>query len=246
MGGFALAAPMPRGPMGAALLRLDARPKILFAVAVGLFMWRLPVPGLCVLGAAMLLACHALGGLTGPGRRLWLGYLLFVLPWAAIKAGLDLLAGHPPDAALLAGGEMGLRLGVLLALGLALALAASARSLGVALAWYLRPVLGRRSFEAALAVALMLHFIPLALQSAADLSRALTLRWPGCPWRERAVLVPLALVRVLSRATWTQALAVAARGLDDPAAWRPARRVRAAEWLAALLPAAAMAASVWL
>ena len=241
MPGFSALHALPRGSSGRFLLALDARPKLFLAVVAGLTLWRLPLEGLALVGLFAAWICAALGGFRGANRGLWRGYVFFVGFWAALKVLLDVVGGVAGDEALLAAVELATRLVVLLLLGLSLARSASPRRLGVAVAWFLRPVLGRRAFMTALSLALMIHFLPLAWQTASGLARGLVMRWPGCPWRQRIVLVPRALVRVLSRATWTQALAVAARGLERPEAWLPERRARLAEWGMAVVPALALA-----
>ncbi|RXF76972.1 cobalt transporter, partial [Desulfovibrio sp. DS-1] len=50
-----------------------------------------------------------------------------------------------------------------------------------------------------------------------------------------AVLLPAAVLRILGQRTWTQTVAVAARGLDRPEAWRPDFPFRPVRWALALL-----------
>lgn len=144
-----------------------------------------------------------------------------------------------PDAPLLAHAAresalLGVRLTLLIGIGLALALAASPRALGLALVWLLRPVLGARAWQPALGVALMVHFLPMAQGTFTQVSRAADLRGP-LPLRRRAVLLPAAVLRILGQRTWTQTVAVAARGLDHPDAWQPDFPFRPVRWAVALL-----------
>ncbi len=233
--------PQPLGRVGRALLDWDARPKIAFALLLGCVFWRLPGQALWAVLPAGAAACAALGGFRGPNLRLWPGGAAFVALWAAVKAGLDLAAGAMPAAALAGAGLLAARLLVLLLLGLSLALAASPLRMGRAFAWYLSPVLRSRAWEAALALTLMVHFLPLAWARAAGLARVLSLRWPDCPWSRRVLLLPQALLRTLAADTWAQTLAVAARGLDGPGAWRETRAASPAAWAAGLVPAALLA-----
>jgi len=232
--------PLPQGRIGRAILAWDARPKIFLALALGITFWRLPDAALWAalpLGAAV---CALLGGFSGPNLRLWPGGALFVLGWAAVKAGLDLAGGLPASAVALGAGLLAARLLLLLLLGLCLALASSPLRMGRAFAWYLSPFLRGRAWEAALALTLMIHFLPLAWARAAVIGQVLSLRYPGCPWRKRALLVPQALLRTLAVDTWTQTVAVAARGLDGPGAWRCTGSATPLAWSAALLPALAL------
>ncbi len=231
-----LLAPTPRDALGRALLALDARPKLAFALLVGMVLWQLPLPVLIFLTLFGGASCRALGGFTRANRMLWRMAFLFVLVWSGLKCGLDIWGGADLLTGLGAGAELGVRLATLLLLGFTLTLSTSPRRLGLGLAWYLRPVLGSRAWKTALALSLMIHFLPLALAAVGGLRQCLTMRWPDCPWRARLRLIPLALLRVLSQTTWTQTLAVAARNLDRPAAWRPERGVNPGEWAAVLIP----------
>lgn len=232
--------PLPRGRPGRMLLAWDARPKVLLALILGITFWRLPDAALGVVLPLGLLVCFVLGGFSGPNRGLWPGGLLFVLGWTVAKGVLDFWAGVPPHALITAAGLFALRLLLLLVLGLCLALSASPLRMGRAFAWYMGPFLRGRAWEAALALTLMIHFLPLAWFRAVALAQALSLRWPRCPWWRRAWLVPQALLRTLAMDTWTQALAVAARGLDGPEPWRAGERAGLLAWSAAVFPALAL------
>ncbi|GAB6060611.1 energy-coupling factor transporter transmembrane component T family protein [Desulfonatronum parangueonense] len=229
-------APTPRGEWGRLLMELDPRPKLAFAVLTGLVLWRLPLPVLFMVALLGIASCLALGAFSRASRGLWRTATSFVLVWAGLKTGLDLVGGSEFLTSLGAGADLGLRLSTLMLLGFTLTFSASPRRLGAGLAWYLRPVLGKRAWQVALSLALMIHFLPLSLAAAGGLNQGLSRRWPQCPWSSRIRLVPQAMLRVLSQATWTQTLAVAARNLDQPEAWRPERKVYAREWVVTLVP----------
>jgi biotin transport system permease protein len=231
-----LLAPTPRDGLGRALLALDARPKLAFALLVGMVLWQLPLLILFVLTIFGGASCRALGGFTKSNGALWQMASLFVLVWSVLKCGLDIWAGAELLTGLGAGAELGIRLATLLLLGFTLTLSTSPRRLGLGLAWYLRPVLGSSAWKTALALSLMIHFLPLGLAAVGGLRQGLAMRWPDCPWRARLCLIPLALLRILSQTTWTQTLAVAARNLDKPEAWQPERSIRLGEWAVVLIP----------
>lgn len=237
----------------------DPRLHLLLAGCYGVLVWRLPLLGLAVVAAGLagLFAMPPLRHRLRPGMLR--GHAWFVLVWVALRFALACLgpmgdtsavdggAGGVfgvlrfawPDGPLLAHAAresalLGLRLALLIGIGLALALAASPRALGLALVWLLRPVLGARAWQPALGVALMVHFLPMAQGTFAQVSRAGDLRGP-LPLRRRAVLLPAAVLRILGQRTWTQTVAVAARGLDRPEAWRPDFPFRPARWAMALL-----------
>lgn len=229
-------APNPRGAFGRLTLSVDERPKIVLALLIGLSLWRLPEAALLPLALAGGLLCFSLGGFSRGYLGLWKVGLTFILVWAGLKFGLDALAGASVEAALRAAVALGLRLAVLLFFGLSLAMSASPRRLGIGLAWFLRPILGARSWQVALSLSLMVHFLPLTWAAAAGLLQNLARRWPHCPWFLRLRLIPMALMRVMAQATWNQTMAVAARRLDRPEAWLPDRPVLPFEWLAVILP----------
>lgn len=237
----------------------DPRLSLLLAGYYGVLVWRLPPLGLAVtaVGLAGLLATAPLRRGLRPGMLR--GHAWFVLLWMALRFVLAWLEptegtfaapggdggltgmphfawpdGPPPAHAAREAGMLGLRLALLIGIGLTLALAASPRALGLALVWLLRPVLGRRAWQPALGVALMVHFLPMAQGAFAQIARAADLRGP-LPLRRRAVLLPSAMLRILGQRTWTQAVAVAARGLDRSEAWQPDFPFRPAQWTAALL-----------
>ncbi|WP_052813033.1 hypothetical protein [Desulfonatronum thioautotrophicum] len=232
-----LLAPNPRNGLGRALLALDARPKLAFALITGLILWQLPLVVLLFPTVFAFLSCRALGAFTQTNRILWRMAAMFILTWSGLKVGLDIWGGADLSAGLAAGGELGIRLTALAGLGFTLTLSTSPRRLGLGLAWYLRPLLRSQAWKTAMALSLMIHFLPLGLAALGGLHRGLAMRWPDCPWQTRLRLIPLSLLRVLSQTTWTQTLAVAARYLDHHEAWQPERNVRLREWIVAIVPA---------
>jgi biotin transport system permease protein len=110
-------------------------------------------------------------------------------------------------------------LATLFGLGLVLAATTSTRALGMAIGKLFRPVLGRNAWQVALALALMVHYLPLAWSTLSTIRSSIALRCPDLGWRRRVLLLPQAGIRTLAQTTWSQTLAVAARGLDGPEAW---------------------------
>lgn len=202
----------------------DPRLKIILAATIGVLTWHVPVSALsayafCVFVLGIISKVH-----ITMGRRAIATYCYFILLWAGIKFALDctpLLQGITPnysealqDAAILA-----LRLSILIGIGMLLATTSSARQLGLALSWFLRPILGKRSWEPALSLALMIHFIPLIQKTFSQVLQAMELRNPPRSKWQRFLLIPQAVLRICAQKTWTQTIAVAARKLDTPDAW---------------------------
>lgn len=217
------AAPAPAAPTDA----LDARVALVLSLLFGLLVWRTGVPGM--LGdVALFLAVLALRGRgRGEMARLAAAAAGFVLLWGGVKLVLEVVRGGAAGPALSAAAVLALRLVALLLLGAALNALVTPRALGVAGASLARPVLGRSAWSAALALSLMVHFVPRAVAAFAEARAALRVRRLRVS-RLRALLLVLEIgTRKLAAATWNQTLAVAARRLDDPAAWRaPPLRAR--------------------
>lgn len=223
----------------------DPRPALLLATVYGMLVWHLPPAGLALVAAGTLAALlrPPLRHRAHPGFVR--GVFTFIMLWTALKAGLDLLTPQPDlhriaaDAAL-----FGARLGVLAGIGCALTLAVSPRQLGLALVWLLRPILGGKAWQPALALTLMVHFIPLTQQTVTQARLAATMR--NISGLRRLMLIPAATLRLLGQRTWSQTVAVAARGLDRPEAWQPRFAPCPTQWACALLLAAAGWGLLWL
>lgn len=227
---------------------VDPRLKILLAGCFGIATWHVEPAILCTYAFFLWMLCARADFFSRAHWPMLRSYLLFVLFWTGIKFALDctpLLFGPPMQTgpfmqqAGIEAGLLGLRLCILIGLGLVLALTTSPRQLGLALSWFLRPVLGQNSWKTALSLALMIHFLPLAQSTFAQVRQAILLRQPKRSRWERFVLVPQATLRILAQKTWTQTIAIAARGLDTPEAWVPHFPPQPLVWIGGFLLATA-------
>lgn len=213
----------------------DPRLKILLAVLLAVLAWRAGAAGLLLylsgLGIVLLLALDR----AAAGRGALRAGASFVLVWALLKWGFDWLNGSPGFRALEEGALFGLRLAVLIGIGLALTATSSPRALGLAFAWFLRPLLRDRAWRAALALSLMLHYLPLTLRTLSTVRTTIRRRCPDLSLPRRLHLLAEASLRALSLKTWDQTLAVAARGLDRPEAWKGRLHWRLSEATAGIL-----------
>lgn len=208
------------------LSTFDPRLKIIVAAAIGVLTWHVPVYALAAYAIFILFLGFTNSVHLTLGIRTVAAYAYFILGWTVIKFAMDctpLLSGTTPDyaTALTASAILGLRLTILISIGLLLATSSSARQLGLALSWFLRPFMGKRSWEPALSLALMIHFIPLVQRTFSQVIRAMELRNPPRSKWHRFTLIPQAVLRICAQKTWTQTVAVAARKLDSPDAWVP-------------------------
>lgn len=220
----------------------DPRLKALFALWTGIMVWQAGLPGVLAYVFGLYALARSLSGLTGViGLRLRV-LLLPIGFWMLLKGLVDSLDREALwTDVVLETSLLGARLMALLLLGLILTWATSRSQLGLAVNWFLRPVLGRsRSWQGALAVSLMLHFIPLSLQTLRQVRQSILLRGYDLPFTSRIFVWVRTTLRVLSGKTWEQALALAARKLDHPGAWQGEIRFRPLEWSAGLLAAGAV------
>ncbi|MDD4951671.1 MAG: cobalt transporter [Desulfovibrionaceae bacterium] len=216
--------------LGAYARAMDPRLKAGLALLYGALIWRCGPLGLALLGLVILALGLGMGGFVGEGLRLFKAAALFVIFWALVKLAVDLLSGIGPWPAAANALVLAARLSELLGLGLILALSTSARQLGLAAAWALRPFLRDRAWQAALGLSLMVHFLPLALGLVSDLRRVVSLRCPDLSLAKKLIILPQAMIRNLGQKTWDQTLAVASRGLDQASAWRTAFSGLAGQW----------------
>lgn len=229
--------------LAAFVRELDPRLKLAAALVVGPCLWKVHIfmAAACALFLFVLAVPLAAG--QSVGGRMVRSLLSFVLLWVAVKAGLDALGGVPSEFIAMDAAQLAVRLSGLLLLGLTLALSTSARSLGLAVAWALRPVLGReRAWRVALSLSLMVHFLPVCLSAQSQVREVAALRCPEAGFFARMRIVPQAVIRNLGQKTWNQTLAVACRRLDGADAWTPDFAWTGRDWLVAgfLLPGVAL------
>ena len=202
----------------AALRRFDPRLKMPLGLLAGVVVWRSAPLGVGLL-LTVLIATLLLPGLRGRALESGRPLLAFLAIWCGLKLGIDLFSGAAVLDAFTQAGELGLRLAALMTVGLLLAVSSSARLLGQGLAWYLRPVLRGKAWQAGLALALMVHYLPHIAATYARVRQTVERRIPDAPWRQRLEVLAFACVRILSQSTWKHSTAIAVRGLDNPAAW---------------------------
>ncbi|MFP4672185.1 MAG: ABC transporter [Desulfohalobiaceae bacterium] len=229
------------------LLNLDPRLKLLLAFGLGLLTWQAGWIALAVYLLGVLALAWCLFGYGALQGRNLLHLAALVLIWSTVKALWGIFDPGPWQQALSSSLLLGQRLGVLVLLGLCLTAVCSSRQMGLALDWLLRPFLRGKSWQAALALALMLHFLPLCLQTLRGVQTALGARCPGLGAYARYKHLLRATCRILAQRTWEQTLALSARGLDEAAAWKRPLSWRPGEWGAglALLLFAGWMAWVW-
>ncbi|QLA19461.1 CbiQ family ECF transporter T component [Desulfolutivibrio sulfoxidireducens] len=200
---------------------MDPRVKLATALCLGPVVWRLGPAGTAALtlffAAGTIIAVPRSGYGSGAVR----GNAVFVALWATAKCLFDIWSGMAVTTAVFESAVFGAKLLTLIFLGLVLAATTSPRQMGAALSWALTPALGHRAWKAALALALLVHNLPLAWTAGAAIRRAMRLRCPDLPFARKPALFATALLRTMSLTAYDRTMAVAARNLDRPEAWRP-------------------------
>jgi biotin transport system permease protein len=217
----------------------DARVKIGVGIVAGICAWRAEPQGVGLLvGASCFLTWLAAGkGLLNRGQ-LWGGALLVGI-WTGVKAGLELVVGNPAWLAqsLVLGGRMT----AVVLVGLCLATLTSRIQVGRTVSALLKPVFKDKSWQGAMSLALMLHFIPSSMRTLHTVRQTLALRGQDLSFRRRLYFFVVTVMRALSRTTWDQALALAVRGLEDERAWTKSQPVKPGEWIAGGI----LGAAIW-
>lgn len=201
---------------------LDPRLKLAVALVLGPGLWKMHVASAAVCVVVFLALVPLLAVNRPMGRRMARSVLFFILLWVAVKASVDGATGVPVETIVKDAGQLAVRLAGLVLLGLVLALSTSARTIGQAVAWGIRSLVGReRAWRVALSLALMVHFLPVCLTTLQGVRDMLNRRCPGAGFGMRVRVIPQVVIRVLGQKTWSQTLAVASRGLEGPEAWEP-------------------------
>lgn len=213
------------------LLQADPRLKLLMGASLGLMLWICGLAGLICIGLLLLPGFLLLARAGRLQLQMPAAVATFAGFWSLAAFGLQLWEGAALHTALGASLFLGARLALLLLLGLLLTLSSSARELGLGLSWLLRPVAGKRAWQLALAVALLLHFLPQTLETLAQVRRMLQMRGPKRPLWTRFGLMAQTVLRIMAQNAWKQTVALAGRGLDSPAAWRPVFEPQPLHWL---------------
>lgn len=207
---------------------LDGRLLLIIALISGILIWQLPnlwITPFCAFWVILALISRSHRKVRPSILR---GYALFFLFWVGLKIILDtigLLWQKSPlipetyAPVLIHAGVLGLRLITMGAVGIFIVGVTSARKLSIAFAWLLKPIMRKNAWKAALAMTLMLRFIPLTQRILRNSRTAVQLRCQSMSiWRRLSLLMGVSL-SLLAKQTWVQTIAVASRGLDCPEAW---------------------------
>ena len=204
------------------LRALDPRLKLAIALFLGPGLWMLPPLSVTLCLLFLGPTVYVLSKSQPVGSKMIRSLFTFIIFWVVLKAVMDTLSDLPVTTILMQSGELGLRLTSLLLLGLGLALSTSARALGMAVSWGLKPFIGaERAWKVALSLALMVHFLPMCLSTMNQVKETVASRCPHFGFRQKMVLIPQVVLRSLGQKTWNQTLAVAGRGLENAGAWEP-------------------------
>ncbi|MCC8191414.1 MAG: hypothetical protein LIP77_12405 [Planctomycetes bacterium] len=201
------------------LRRLDGRWKLAGLLAACLTGQYLPLTWL-PLWLALLVAGLGAGVRRAEAERIMLrAGVRFLLFWFAVQVVNDRLWGADWSAAVqTAVPPMGRLLALVLA-GILFAGSSSPMETGRAVAWFLRPLLGKRAWQPALVVALTAWFLPLTLRLASDVGASIRARGLRLGWWRRLLVTTGTAIRVLEHTAREVAVGLASRRLDDYRSW---------------------------
>ena len=209
--------------MFARVKSFDARIKIILALFWGVLIWQVELLGLLIYFLFFAILFYPWEEKFTEGYKILRVYLFFIPFWTALKLLSDLMENRE-NFQILPSLLFGLRLLELLSLALLLALSSSARELGMAFAWFFRPFFKEKAWQVALALTLMIHFLPLSLYNMKKIKEAIERRCCHLSWHKKMLLLSQALIRSLSEKTWQQTIAIAARKLDQGEAWEEGKK----------------------
>lgn len=219
---------------GTVFLPPDPRVRIVAALVYGVALWHTGWLGVTVCCVAV---CFVLFQTSSSGKWAFIRKaLLFSILWAGLKFIFSLFESGEVLISAEHALFFGIRLFTLLGVGLLLALTTSSLEFGRAVSFVLRPFAGRtRAWKCALSLSLMVHFIPMIMASVSDVVKTIRIRCVDVSLFRRMKLAPQILLRGFSQKSWTSAVAIAARRLDNPEAWECSSTLRARDYVWFLL-----------
>lgn len=193
---------------------------VLLCFFTGLIVWYVPFQVAALLAIVCLLpSAFNWRGLLAH-KKLLLGYALFLLFWGTSKFLLALFNGADYFVAIMAGLDLTLRLLTIAGVGLALILHFTPYGLATAAGQLLAKLAPKQAWKFSLAILIMLSFIQEAALAFSGLKQTLLLRGQHLTAPQRITILGSGIINILARQTWDRALAIAARKLDLPSAWK--------------------------
>lgn len=206
-------------PPPRAFFRMDGRVKLLLLVIACFIDQYLSTTGLLVwlpVQAALLFAPELRQGQSAVMLRAGLYFIAF---WLVMTIGSDVLLGKPAAASAVAALPLALRLFAFTLTGIIFVGMAQPLETGRAVAWFLRPVLGRQAWKPALALALTAWFLPVTLRLSGQVRAGMRARGLSLAWHKKATLLMGTSLRILEDMAAELAVGLASRRLDDYRSW---------------------------
>ena len=206
-------------PPPRAFFRMDGRVKLFLLIVACFIDQYLPASVLAVwiaAQAALLFAPELRQGQVGVMLRAGLYFILF---WLVMTVGSDLLLGKPFAASLEAALPLALRLLGFTLTGIVFVGMSQPLETGRAVAWALRPILGKQAWKPALALALTAWFLPVTLRLTGRVREGMRARGLRLPWHKKASLLLGTSLRILEDMASELAVGLASRRLDDYRSW---------------------------
>lgn len=219
--------------LGSLLFQIDCRLKIIIALVMGILTWSTGSLGLLVYLAMILGLTFVLLEYMLIRPKTLLSIVGFILFWVGLKTIFEVYNGIPVWKAVNSSGLLGTRLTVLVVLGLILTASTSKRQLVVAINWFLGPILGKKSWQGALCLTLLIHYLPLSLRTFNLVKQNISLRLTRLHFFKKCILLIQTTLRILGTETWKQTIGLASRNLDRQEVWQEKIPFVFGHWLGA-------------
>lgn len=198
----------------------DPRPLLLLTIVCGITIWWLSPFYLCIIFFCLLNYLYNLLFNQSIHKKPILHAIFFVCSWCIIKFIIDSLTVPINYYELLTNTAiLGLRLFVLILLGLCLISKTTPRHIALAAGWYLRPFFKQHAWEVTLALSLMLHTIPRLLHTVSQIQTTTKHRLSLLSRLQHIQIIMSTTTRILIMSISKQSTVIIAKHLDSPEPW---------------------------
>ena len=206
------------------LLKLydDPRPLLLLTIVCGITVWWLSPLYLCIISFCLLNCLYSPLFNQSIHKKPTLYYhaIFFVCSWCMIKFIIDSLTMPISCYELLTNTViLGLRLCVLILLGLYLISKTTPRHIALAAGWYLRPFFKQHTWEITLALSLMFHTIPRLFHTVSQIQATTRHSLSLLSRLQHIQVIMSTTTRILIMSISKQSTVIIAKHLASPEPW---------------------------
>ena len=211
---------------------LDTRALLPVILLTGVLIWKMSLYALLALGTALFFLFLRVAR-TGDVLRLFRGGISLVIYWTALSALSMLLTGSSKNETLQAFLILTTRLIVILLLGSWILRRSRPQELSRGVVWFLKRIIGKKSWEIGLALTVMIRSLPDILHMIARSREAAAFRLQQSSSLRRMTIVAIHCLNRLPSTSEDVALAVTVRRLDNPSSWLDSSVVPFHDWMKA-------------